>query len=89
MFEWRGGLSEWCILIKNIHGQNGGTTSHIEDNLILEDVAVLDDGIHVRPRAHLIFLCDRVLLACCCFAGDPRCIMPSREKIWRGSGRAK
>lgn len=38
------------------HGENGSTAADVEDDLVLEDVLVLHDGIHVRPRANLIFL---------------------------------
>lgn len=41
---------------KHIHGKDRGTASNIENNLVLENVLVLDNGVHVRPRAHLIFL---------------------------------
>lgn len=38
------------------HGQDAGTTADIEDDLVLEEVAVLVDGIAVAASAHIIFL---------------------------------
>ena len=40
----------------DVHGENGGTATDIENDLVLEDVFVLDDSIHVRPCANFIFL---------------------------------
>lgn len=42
--------------VRDVHGQDGSTAANIEDNLVLEDVLVLHDGVHVRARAHLVFL---------------------------------
>ena len=39
-----------------LHGQDGRSAADIEDDLVLEDVGVLSDGVHVRPSADLIFL---------------------------------
>jgi hypothetical protein len=43
-------------LLSDIHAQNTSSTADIEDNLVLEDVAVLVDGVAVRACAHIIFL---------------------------------
>jgi hypothetical protein len=43
-------------LRKYIHAQNTGSTADIEDNLVLEDVAVLVDRVAVRAGANIIFL---------------------------------
>jgi hypothetical protein len=40
----------------HVHGENGGTAADIEDDLVLEDVLILHDGVHVRARTNLIFL---------------------------------
>jgi hypothetical protein len=39
-----------------LHGQYTRTAADIEDDLVLEKVLVLDNGVHVRPRADLVFL---------------------------------
>lgn len=39
-----------------IHAQNTGTTADIEDDLVLEDVAVLVNGVAVRAGANIVFL---------------------------------
>jgi hypothetical protein len=40
----------------NVHAENTSTAAHIEDNLVLEDVAVLIDGITVGSSTDIIFL---------------------------------
>lgn len=40
----------------DIHGKDTSAAANIENNLVLENVLVLDDSVHVRPRAHFIFL---------------------------------
>lgn len=40
----------------NVHGENGGAAANVKNNLVLEDVLVLHNSVHVRSRAHLIFL---------------------------------
>lgn len=45
------GLLSGCI-----HAQNTSSTADIEDDLVLEDVAVLVDGVAVGACAHIIFL---------------------------------
>jgi hypothetical protein len=40
----------------NIHGQNGGTTADIENNLVLKEVLVLHNRVHIRSGTDLIFL---------------------------------
>lgn len=40
----------------HIHGKNGGTATDIENDLVLEDVLVLDNGLHIRLGANFIFL---------------------------------
>lgn len=40
-------LSSSFFLCGNVHGQNGGTAADIENNLVLEEVLVLHNGIHV------------------------------------------
>lgn len=44
------------LLSGYIHAQNTSSTADIEDDLVLEDVAVLVDGVAVRACAHIIFL---------------------------------
>jgi hypothetical protein len=39
-----------------LHGENGSAAANVEDDLVLEDVLVLNDGVHVRPGADLVFL---------------------------------
>lgn len=41
---------------KSIHAQDAGPAAHIENDLVLEEVLVLIDGISVRSCADLIFL---------------------------------
>lgn len=41
------------------HGKDGSPTSDVEDDLVLEEVFVLHNGVHIRPRPHLIFLSPR------------------------------
>lgn len=43
----------------NVHGQDGGTTADIKNDLVLEDVLVLYNGVHVGLCANLIFLSRR------------------------------
>lgn len=38
------------------HGKNGGAAAHIENDLVLEQVLVLDDRVHVRFCADFVFL---------------------------------
>ena len=38
------------------HTEDTGTASNIEDDLVLEDVLVLNNGVHVGAGANLIFL---------------------------------
>jgi hypothetical protein len=40
----------------NIHAENTGTTADVKDDLVLEDVTVLVDGITVGSRTDIIFL---------------------------------
>lgn len=40
----------------NVHGKDGCTAADIKNNLVLENMLVLHNGIHVRPGADLIFL---------------------------------
>lgn len=40
----------------DLHGEDTSTTADIEDNLVLEQVLVLDDSVHVGAGADLIFL---------------------------------
>lgn len=42
--------------IGNIHAENTCSTTDVENNLVLEDMAVLVDGIAVRPGPDIIFL---------------------------------
>lgn len=49
------------------HAKDGCTASDVQDNLVLEEMAILVDGVPVRPRANLVFL--RRLLAGRCAAG--------------------
>lgn len=32
---------------EDVHGQDGGTATNIENNLVLENVLVLDDRVHI------------------------------------------
>lgn len=41
---------------RNVHGENAGSASNIENDLVFEDMLVLNNGIHVGPRADFIFL---------------------------------
>lgn len=34
-------------LVSYVHGENGGTTADIENDLVLENVLVLHDSVHV------------------------------------------
>lgn len=45
------------------HGEDAGAAADVEDHLVLEDVLVLDDRVHVRPRADLIFLLECAIVA--------------------------
>lgn len=52
-----GGSGRRARLVKhNIHGENGGATADIENHLVLEQVLVLHNSIHVGSSADLIFL---------------------------------
>lgn len=47
---------------EDVHGEDGGTAADIENNLVLKDVLVLGNGVHVRSCAHLVFLqCGRAV----------------------------
>jgi hypothetical protein len=46
---------DWVFIV-NIHAENTGTATDIEDDLVLEDVAVLVDGITVGSCTDIIFL---------------------------------
>lgn len=39
-----------------LHGENASATADIEYDLVLEQMLVLDNGIHVGARADFIFL---------------------------------
>lgn len=39
-----------------LHGQDASTTSDVKYDLVLEEVLVLDDGVHIRAGADFIFL---------------------------------
>lgn len=39
-----------------VHAENASSTSYIEDDLILEDMAILVDSIAIRSCANIIFL---------------------------------
>lgn len=41
---------------ENPHAENTGTTTDIENNLVLEDVAVLVDGVAVGTGTDIVFL---------------------------------
>lgn len=43
-------------LVSHVHGENGRTTANIKDHLVLKNVLVLHDSVHVRSCADLIFL---------------------------------
>jgi hypothetical protein len=43
-------------MASNLHGKNGSTAANIENDLVLEQVLVLDNSVHVGSRANLIFL---------------------------------
>lgn len=45
-----------CEFIVDVHAENTGTAADIEDDLVLEDVAVLVDGITVGSCTDIIFL---------------------------------
>jgi hypothetical protein len=38
------------------HAENAGTAADIKDNLVLEDVLILVDGITIRPSTDIVFL---------------------------------
>jgi len=40
----------------HVHAENTGSAPDIENDFILENVAVLVDGVTVRSRANVIFL---------------------------------
>lgn len=39
-----------------IHAQNASAAADIEDNLVLEEMAVLVDGVAIRTGANIVFL---------------------------------
>lgn len=44
----------------HLHGEDGSAAADIENNLVLEEMTVLSDGVHVGPRADLVFLSDSI-----------------------------
>ena len=46
----------FVIAFLHVHAENTGSAPDIENNLILENVAVLVDRVTVRSRANVIFL---------------------------------
>ncbi len=56
------------------HAQDGCTASDIQDNLVLEDVSVLIDGISVRLCSNLVLLLlGRLQVSKASQTGDCRC----------------
>lgn len=43
-------------LVAHVHGENGGTAANIENDLVLKNVLVLHNGVHIRSCSDLIFL---------------------------------
>ena len=43
-------------LAAHVHGKNGGTAANIENDLVLKNVLILHNGVHVRSCSDLIFL---------------------------------
>lgn len=43
-------------LVENPHAENTGTTADIQNNLVLEDVAVLVDRVAVGTGTDIVFL---------------------------------
>jgi hypothetical protein len=42
--------------MRHIHAQDTGSTADIQDNFVLEDVAVLVDRVTVRASTDIVFL---------------------------------
>ena len=42
--------------MERIHAEDTGSAADVEDDLVLENVAVLVDGIAVRPGTDIVFL---------------------------------
>ena len=49
---------KYCQNPGYIHAQNTSATANIENNLVLEEVAVLVNGVAVGTRANVVFLLD-------------------------------
>lgn len=60
-----------------VHGENRGTAADIKDDLVLEKVGVLVDGIAVAPGADLIFLSLSVSFYPVVFEIQSRRIVPA------------
>ena len=48
----------------DVHAQDGCTASDVQDDLVLEDVFVVVDGVAVGARADFIFLCHPLCQSC-------------------------
>jgi hypothetical protein len=46
------------------HAKNRGSTSHIENNLVFEQMLVLHNGVHVRSSSDFIFLFVEISEVC-------------------------
>lgn len=44
------------LCVSRIHAQNASAAADIEDDLVLEDMTVLVDGVTVRTGANIVFL---------------------------------
>jgi hypothetical protein len=45
----------FCASTDGEHAENAGTAADIKDNLVLEDVLILVDGITIRPSTDIVF----------------------------------
>lgn len=48
--------SHFFLMYGHLHAEDTGTAANIQDNLVLEEVAVLVDGVAVRAGTDIVFL---------------------------------
>ena len=63
------------------HAQDGGAAADIKDDLVLEEVAVLVDGVAVALGAHFVFLHAREVSNVFLPRGNPRGAGSTRTSI--------
>lgn len=69
-----------------VHGEDGSAAANIEDDLVLEDVLVLNDGVHVGARADLIFLLFGRRVS---KKRKAVCVGATKRRAWRGRGEKR